>query len=100
MSLGSNNPFPSVLLVEQASAPATPAAGHQRIYAGTDGHRKAVDDGGLVRDLDEIGVIRTSDPASPVDDTFWVRRDNASPQVVALRIRIAGVTYTLADVTI
>ncbi len=38
MTVGSNNPFPSVLLVEQGSAPANPASGQQRAYIKTSDH--------------------------------------------------------------
>lgn len=50
--LGSNNPFPSVLIVEQGATPTTPAAGYQRLFARTsDGHLCTVDDAGTVSDL-------------------------------------------------
>lgn len=39
MALGSNNPYPSVLLVEQGSAPANPASGDQRLYISTTDHK-------------------------------------------------------------
>ena len=52
MALGSNNPFPSILVVEQGSTPTTPSAGTQRIFArSSDGHLCTVDDGGTVADL-------------------------------------------------
>lgn len=44
-------------------------------------------------------TILTADPASPDDDTYWVVRDGASPQSIALKVRIAGVTMTLAEIT-
>jgi hypothetical protein len=50
--VGSNNPFPSVLVVE-GSTPATPAAGKQRLFVrSSDGHLCRVDSGGTVTDLD------------------------------------------------
>lgn len=48
MTVGSDNPFPSVLMVEGA-APATPAAGNQRLFVDTaDGLLKLKDDAGVV----------------------------------------------------
>lgn len=44
----SYNPFPSLLLVEQASTPTTPAAGHARLYVTTAGALSVVDDAGTV----------------------------------------------------
>ena len=38
MTLGSDNPFPSTLLVEQGSTPTTPAASHQRLFIRTSDH--------------------------------------------------------------
>lgn len=48
MAKASDNPFPSVLLVE-GGTPATPAAGQQRLFVdSTDGALKKVDDAGAV----------------------------------------------------
>ncbi len=38
MAIGSNNPFPSFLAVEQGSAPANPASGNQRLFIRTSDH--------------------------------------------------------------
>lgn len=38
MAKGSDNPYPSVLLVEQGSAPASPSSGQQRLYLKTSDH--------------------------------------------------------------
>lgn len=60
MALGSNNPFPSVLFVEQGSTPTTPAAGRQRLYPrSSDGKWVAVDDAAAVTVLnpDRITTI-------------------------------------------
>ncbi len=45
-------------------------------------------------------ALLTADPASPGDDTWWVVRDNASPETAALKVRIGGVTYTIASITL
>ena len=63
MAKGSNNPFPSVLLVEQASTPTTPSAGQARIY---------VDDTAtpLLKFVDDAGTVSTvalSGAAIPVE---------------------------------
>lgn len=48
-----------------------------------------------------IGLqVLTADPASPDDDTWWVVRDGGTPQSVALKVRISGVTYAVAEITI
>lgn len=46
MAKASDNAFPSVLLVEQASGPTTPAAGQARLYRKTDNKLYVKDDGG------------------------------------------------------
>lgn len=46
MAKGSDNPFPSVLFVEQASTPSTPASGQARLYRKTDNAWYFVDDAG------------------------------------------------------
>lgn len=99
--LGSNNPFPSVLIVEQGSTPTTPSSGQQRLYAkSSDGHFYAVDDAGAARDLEAIQQTLSADPASPVNGTWWLVDDGGSPASVALRVRKGGVTYTVAEITI
>lgn len=47
MAKGSDNPFPSVLLVE-GTTPATPETGDQRAYVDTNGVLSTVDDAGAV----------------------------------------------------
>ncbi len=42
---------------------------------------------------DGILPVRTTDPASPTNDTAWIYRDGATPQGVELRLRIGGTTY-------
>jgi hypothetical protein len=39
--------------------------------------------------------LRTSDPASPVNGTFWLFKDGSSPANVFLRVRDGGTTYDL-----
>lgn len=51
MAKASDNPYPSVLLVEQAAAPATPAAGQARIYRGTDNKNYIIDDAGTSTEI-------------------------------------------------
>jgi len=52
MALGSNNPFPSVLVVE-GTVPATPAAGNQRVYIDSADHKfKRVNSGGSVTTIE------------------------------------------------
>src|SRR5947207_2075820 len=51
MAIGSNNPFPSVLVVE-GSAPSSPASGNQRAFIDSaDHHLKLKNSGGTVTDL-------------------------------------------------
>jgi hypothetical protein len=45
MTKASDNPFPSILVAEQGSAPATPASGYGRIYCKSDGLYFIGDDG-------------------------------------------------------
>ena len=47
------------------------------------------------------GTLLTADPGAPANDTWWVRRTGVSPTMdVALRVRVAGTTYTIASITI
>jgi hypothetical protein len=62
--LVSDNPFPSVLLDEQASAPTTPPTGFWRVYAKSDG-LYVVDDAGA-----EMGPFGTGGPGGG-GDASW-----------------------------
>jgi hypothetical protein len=53
----------------------------------------AQDDAGVVRDLEAIQQVLTSDPASPIDGTVWFFDDGGSPASLSIRWRKAGVTY-------
>ncbi len=45
-------------------------------------------------------ALLTADPASPVDDTWWAVRTGSSPTMaVAVKARIAGVTYSIGEIT-
>lgn len=49
---------------------------------------------------DNVFLIQISDPASPPNDTFWLRRGPITDTVtVDLRVRVAGFTFTLATGT-
>lgn len=50
-----DNPFPYVTLVEQASAPATPAAGEAKVWRGTDGKNYVLDDAGTSTEFPAAG---------------------------------------------
>lgn len=50
-----DNPFPYITLVEQASAPATPASGKAKIYRGTDNKNYMLDDGGASTEFPAAG---------------------------------------------
>lgn len=94
------NPSPYVTFVE-GTAPSTPSSGKQRVFVrATDGHLCRIDDNGEIWDLDAIGSVLTADPSSPINNTFWVVRDGASPEAVALKVRLNGTTYTLTEITI
>ena len=54
----------------------------------------------IVGVINRIADVLTADPASPANDTWWIVRDGGSPQAVKLRVRIGGVSYTLAEITI
>lgn len=99
--LGSNNPFPKVIFVEQGSTPTTPAAGQQKLFIdSTTHHLNRVDSSSVVVDLEAIGQVLSADPASPVNGTFWVTDDGGSPAAIKLRFRKGGISYTLAEVTV
>jgi hypothetical protein len=46
-----DNPFPYITLAEQASVPATPAAGKAKLYRGTDNKNYVVDDTGAATEF-------------------------------------------------
>lgn len=76
MAKASDNEFPSVLFGEQASAPATPAAGTVRLFHDDAGNLKVVDDAGTVRTLADAGAdvacevgIAASDESTAIDAT-------------------------------
>ena len=72
MAVGSNNPFPSVLLDEQASAPTTPAAGFVRAYRKADGiyyvDSTGTEHGPLIESIvaGTNVTVDVTDPANPV----------------------------------
>lgn len=61
----SNNPFPSVLVAEQGSAPATPASGYGRIYCKTDG-LYFIGDNGI-----EVGPLAGSSSGTAASTDGW-----------------------------
>lgn len=56
--LAENNPYPSVLLVEQGSAPATPSSGQARLYRKSDNKLYVKDDAGVET---EVGAAAYTD---------------------------------------
>lgn len=79
MAKGSDNPFPSILLVEQASAPATPSSGRARLYRGTDNKLNVVDDAGVVTEVGGSGA------SAAVDVTY----DNTTSGLTAADVQAA-----------
>lgn len=61
MALGSNNPFPSILVVESTAAPTTPSTGRQRVYIAAATHHvsRVTSSGGTV-DLESIDETKLS----------------------------------------
>jgi hypothetical protein len=59
MTKGSDNPFPSALLEDQADAPSTPAAGHSRIFSKSDGLYIVDDEGNVTGPFAESVVAAT-----------------------------------------
>lgn len=58
--LASNNPFPSVLFLEEASAPANPTAGQQRLFLDSATHHlKRVNSSGAVTDIESLAAVLT-----------------------------------------
>ncbi len=47
------------------------------------------------------GELLTADPGSPANDTWWAVRTGTTPTMsVAFKVRIAGVTYDVATITL
>jgi hypothetical protein len=60
MALGSNNPFPKVILVE-GSTPSSPSAGRQSLFlSSTDNRFKRVNSSGSVHPIEPILAVRSS----------------------------------------
>lgn len=67
MAKGSDNPFPSVLIVE-GTEPAAPAAGRQRVYIdSTSHHLKRTDSAGVDVDLEQAATDLAAHLADTVD---------------------------------
>lgn len=104
MALGSNNPFPSALFVEQAAAPSgplAPAAGRQRIFPSSTDHRwRTEDSAGGVRDL--AGGLYTSDP--PIDPAasfvYWLWEGGSPTSQLKLKAMRNGQIITVQSWTI
>ncbi len=96
MALGSNNPFPSVLIVETTAAPTSPSTGRQRVYIDATSHRfnRKTSTGGTV-DMEFMQAFSTADPATPVNGTLWFFDDGGTPSNLSVRVRKAGVTYEI-----
>lgn len=61
------------------------------------GRGRGATTGGLAAGL----ILLTADPPTPADDTAWAVRTGTSPtMVVSFKVRIAGVTQTVATITI
>ena len=55
----------------------------------------------IVEAINEISAIHTSDPALPTDDSWWIVRSGTTPGAsVQLKVRIAGTSYVLAEITL
>ncbi len=50
--------------------------------------------------LAAANTLLTADPGSPPDDTWWVVREGSAPTEVSAKVRIGGVTYVLAALTL
>lgn len=100
-----DNPFPYIT-VDETAAPSSPSAGNQALYIDpSDHHLKRKNSSGTIVDLESVasssGEVLAADPGSPTDDTSWIVKTGVSPAMnVALKVRIDGVTYTLASITI
>lgn len=76
MAKASDNDFPSVLLTEQSSKPASPAAGKRRIYFKTDNKLYNVDEGGTETEIGAAGGNLTTtsayaSPPTPASGDVW-----------------------------
>jgi hypothetical protein len=59
MTKASNNPYPSILIVETVD-PAAPAAGRKRLFIDTDHHLKTIDSSSVVVDFTPAGAETTA----------------------------------------
>ena len=80
MAIGSDNEFPKIILVEQGSTPATPAAGTQKLFIDSaDGKLKRVDESDTVTAIEtDAGAgydEGTSFPVSPSSGDKFYRTD-------------------------
>jgi hypothetical protein len=102
MAKGSDNPFPSILMVEEAS-PANPAAGRQRLFiASADGLLKLRDSGGVEHPFGELSDTAplVAGTAAAGTATKAARDDHVHPSegsTVAANVQTASYTLVLAD---
>ena len=80
----SDNPFPS-LLIEEATEPSAPAAGHQRLYIdSTSHHLSRTDENGDEVDLEAGGGDITTDPAWAAKGDLIVATGNNAASVLTV----------------
>lgn len=82
MTKASDNPFPSIL-IEEATEPSAPAAGHQRLYIDSTSHKlKATNSSGTDRDIEGL-----SNPMTTAGDIIY---GGASGTPTRLAVGTAG----------
>lgn len=107
MPIGSDNPFPSVLLVE-GTTPSSPAAGRQRMFmSSADSKARLVNSSGAVKHVSQVvqkvntqtGAVATGTTTIPVDDT--IPQNTEGTEFVTLAITPTSATNKLQiDVTL
>lgn len=113
MAKASNNPFPSILLVEQGSAPAAPASGQGRLYLKADGVY-FVDDAGTETGPFGVAGGGSGDPEdgwlaagetwtyASADDptfTFTISGDKTSKYSPGMRLKLTQTTVKYFIIT-
>lgn len=89
--------LPALIHIRDARASLPAAAAENEgclLVASDEGNPLQYSDGAALVDLSSLLTVRTTDPASPVNNTAWAHYD-AGTGAVQLRLRLGGTTYAI-----
>lgn len=84
----------------RADQPAATSVYPGTLYYIADEGRTEKSNGFVWEDYTDGDAILTSNPAAPMNDTWWIYRDGGTPQNVEMHLQIGGVTYVVPLLTL